>query len=192
MTSLANITHRIARSQGDPQLIRSGPSSLSSSDKLARALGWFSIGLGLAEIVAPERFTRALGMRGNETVVRACGIREIASGILSLSIEKQAGLWSRVAGDGLDLVTLMSGLREDNPKRDNVAIAMTMVLGVTVLDLVGAQATSARHARNRGQRRLYYDRSGFPKGLAAARGAAKNFPAPKEVRARPVLASAAS
>ena len=192
MTSLANITHRIARSQGDPQLIRSGPSSLSSSDKLARALGWFSIGLGLAEIVAPERFTRALGMRGDETVVRACGIREIASGILSLSIEKQAGLWSRVAGDGLDLVTLMSGLREDNPKRDNVAIAMTMVLGVTVLDLVGAQATSARHARNRGQRRLYYDRSGFPKGLAAARGAAKNFPVPKEVRARPVLASAAS
>jgi hypothetical protein len=172
MTSLASITHKIARSQGDPQLIRSGPSSLSSSDKLARGLGWFSIGLGVAEIVAPERFTRALGMSGKESLVRAYGVREIASGILSLSVDKQAGLWSRVAGDGVDIATLMSGLREDNPKRDNVAIAMTMVLGVTLLDVVGAQSTSSGQARNRGQRRLYYDRSGFPKGLAAARGAA--------------------
>jgi hypothetical protein len=190
MTSLASITHKIARSQGDPQLIRSGPSSLSSSDKLARGLGWFSIGLGVAEIVAPERFTRALGMSGKESLVRAYGVREIASGILSLSVDKQAGLWSRVAGDGVDIATLMSGLREDNPKRDNVAIAMTMVLGVTLLDVVGAQSTSSGHARNRGQRRLYYDRSGFPKGLAAARGAAKDFVGTREGRSRPMLAAA--
>jgi hypothetical protein len=190
MTSLASITHKIARSQGDPQLIRSGPSSLSSSDKLARGLGWFSIGLGVAEIVAPERFTRALGMSGKESLVRAYGVREIASGILSLSVDKQAGLWSRVAGDGVDIATLMSGLREDNPKRDNVAIAMTMVLGVTLLDVVGAQSTSSGHARNRGQRRLYYDRSGFPKGLAAARGAAKDSAGTKESRSRPMLAAA--
>jgi hypothetical protein len=190
MTSLASITHKIARSQGDPQLIRSGPSSLSSSDKLARGLGWFSIGLGVAEIVAPERFTRALGMSGKESLVRAYGVREIASGILSLSVDKQAGLWSRVAGDGVDIATLMSGLREDNPKRDNVAIAMTMVLGVTLLDVVGAQSTSSGQARNRGQRRLYYDRSGFPKGLAAARGAAKDSAGTKESRSRPTLAAA--
>jgi hypothetical protein len=84
----------------------------------------------------------------------------------------------------------MSGLREDNPKRDNVAIAMTMVLGVTLLDVVGAQSTSSGQARNRGQRRLYYDRSGFPKGLAAARGAAKDSAGTKESRSRPTLAAA--
>ena len=99
-------------------------------------------------------------------------MREIASGILSLSIDKQVGLWSRVAGDGLDIATVMGGLRDDNPKRDNVAVALAMLLGVTLLDVIGAQSTTARHSRNRGERRLYRDRSGFPRGVQAARGAA--------------------
>jgi hypothetical protein len=192
MTYLSNISHKMARSEGDPQVIRTGPSSLSGSDKLARALGWFSIGLGVAEIVAPDRITRALGMEGKEALVRAYGFREVAAGMLSLAPEKQAGLWSRLAGDGVDIVTLLGALRHDNPKRDNVATALTMVLGVTLLDIVGAQSTSARHTRNRGQHRLYHNRSGFPKGIAAARGAARNYPVPKEVRARPMLAVSAS
>jgi hypothetical protein len=32
----------VMRSEGDPKVIRSGPSSFKSSDRLARALGWFS------------------------------------------------------------------------------------------------------------------------------------------------------
>jgi hypothetical protein len=49
---LTNLTH-IARSEGDPRIERKGPSSLTGPDRLARALGWFSIGLGVAELVAP-------------------------------------------------------------------------------------------------------------------------------------------
>ena len=52
----------IARSKGAPKVLHSGPSSLGAADRMAKALGWFSIGLGIAELVAPERFTRALGM----------------------------------------------------------------------------------------------------------------------------------
>jgi hypothetical protein len=184
MTYLSNI----ARPEGDPKVLRSGPSSLGSSDQLAKGLAWFSLGLGLAELVAPQRFTKALGMQGQESLVRAYGAREILSGIISMSPDKQIGLWSRLAGDGLDIATLLSALREDNPKRDNVAVALTMVLGVTLLDLVGAQTTTVRHRQHRGQRRLYHDRSGFPKGLAAARGAARNF---QPSRAVPRLAAAA-
>src|SRR5215213_2735411 len=127
MTYLSNLSHTIARSLGDPKVVRTGPSSLSSSDQLARALGWFSIGLGVAEIAAPRSFTRALGMEGKEGFVRACGAREIASGMLSLSVDKEKGLWSRVAGDGLDIATLLNELRDSNPKRDNVAMALTLV-----------------------------------------------------------------
>src|SRR5215210_2699791 len=170
-----NYISNIARSEGDPKVIRSGPSSLSGADRLAKGLGWFSLALGAAELIAPQRITRALGMEGKEALVRAYGAREIASGMLSLSPDKQAGLWSRVAGDGLDIATLTSGLRDDNPKRDNVAFALMMVAGVTLLDLVGAQGTTARHSARRGERRLYRDRSGFPGGLEAARGAAKDF-----------------
>lgn len=181
-----NYIANIARSEGDPKIIRSGPGSLSASDTLARGLGWFSVGLGLLELMAPERITRALGMRGKEGLVRAYGAREIASGILSLSADKQAGLWSRVAGDGLDLATLVAGLRDDNPKRDNLALALVLVLGVTLLDLVGAQGATPRRGQAQGRRRLYYDRSGFPKGLQAARGAARDFQVSPDMRAVPL------
>jgi hypothetical protein len=171
MTHFSNI----ARSDGDPKVVRSGPSSLAASDRLAKALGWFSLGLGLTELLAPQSITRALGMEGKENLVRAYGAREIVSGILSLSAEKQAGLWSRVAGDGVDVATLLTAMREDNPKRDNVAAALAMVLGVTALDLIGAQGTTVQRSRKRGERRLYFDRSGYPQGVQAARGAARNF-----------------
>jgi hypothetical protein len=162
----------IARSHGDPKVISTGPSSFGASDRMARNLGWFSLGLGALEILAPERITRALGMRGQESLVRAYGFREVASGMLTLSIEKKAGLWSRVAGDGLDIATLVANLRDDNPKKSNVAFGVMMVAGVTLLDIATANEVSARHARQPGSRRMYHDRTGFPKGAAASRGVA--------------------
>jgi hypothetical protein len=184
---IMNYISNIARSEGDPKVIRSGPSSLSSVDRLAKGLGWFSIGLGAAELFAPQRITRALGMEGKEALVRAYGAREIASGVLTLSADKQAGLWSRLAGDGLDIATLTSGLSQYDPKKDNVTFALMMVAGVTLLDLVAAQGTTARHSARQGERRLYRDRSGFPKGVQAARGAAKDFIGGAQHRSAPML-----
>jgi len=114
-------------------------------------------------------------MEGKEAIVRAYGAREVASGVLSLSPDKHIGLWSRVAGDGLDAAALMTGLRDDNPKRHNVETAMLMVAGITLLDIVCAQGITARRSRNNRGRRMYRDRSGFPQGVQAARGAAKDF-----------------
>jgi len=162
----------IARAPGDPKIVSTGPSSFGTSDRMARNLGWFSLGLGALEILAPERITRALGMEGQESLVRAYGFREVAAGMLSLSIEKKAGLWSRVAGDGVDLATLMAGLRDDNPKKANVAMALMMVGGITLIDIAAAKAVSARHAPQTGRRRMYHDRTGYPKGMAASRGVA--------------------
>jgi hypothetical protein len=165
----------IIRSKGDPKVLSSGPSSLTATDQLGRFLGWFSIGVGLIELLAPRRVTRTLGMEGNEALVRAYGGREIASGILSLSVEKQVGLWSRVAGDGLDLATLVTAFRPNNPKRENVGLALVMVLGTALLDLASAQGVTVRHGRHRGNERQYQDRSGFPQGIEKARSAAKEF-----------------
>jgi hypothetical protein len=176
----------IVRSKGDPRILASGPSALATPDKLAKALGWFSIGLGLTELLAARRLTRALGMEGHETLVRAYGIREIGAGIMSLSTEKQTGLWSRVAGDGLDLATLMTAMRPDNAKRDNVGIAVAVVACVTLLDLAAAQAFSVRHGRGSGERRSYRDRSGFPQGVQAARGAARDSSARQDMLAASV------
>jgi hypothetical protein len=170
LTYLSNIV----RAQSDPKVVRSGHSSLSPTDRLARNLGWMSIALGVSELVAARSIARRLGMRGSEGLIRAYGAREIASGMLSLSVDKEIGLWTRVAGDALDLATLGGGLRRGNPQRGNVGVAVAMVAGITLLDLLAAKAVSDKHARNgAGEWRDYGDRSGFPKGVSAARGAAR-------------------
>jgi hypothetical protein len=164
----------VVRSKGDPKVISSGRGSLAPSDRLARALGWFSIGLGLSELLAPRLITRSVGLQGKEGLVRAYGAREIGSGLLSLAPEKGMGLWSRVAGDFLDIATLTGALRRDNPKRSQAQLALAVLVAVTAIDLVGAQGVSARHRRNGGDRHKYRDRSGFPQGVQKARDAAKN------------------
>jgi hypothetical protein len=166
MKKILNFT----RSKGDPKIVSTGPSSFSASDRMARNLGWFSLALGALEIFAPERITRALGMEGQERLVRAYGFREIGAGVLSLSIEKKAGLWSRVAGDALDIATLMAALRSDNRQSGNVLLALLLVGAITALDVAAAQAVTVRHAPSRGRRRMYYERTGYPKGMAASRG----------------------
>lgn len=161
------------RYEGDPHVIEAGPSSLSPVDQMARLLGWFSIGLGLMEVIAPGRVTRALGVEGSEGLVRAAGMREIGTGILCLSLDKELGLWSRVAGDGLDFTTLLTALKEDNPQRGNVRLAMALVAGVSLLDFMTARSVHQRHIEGDGTRRDYSNRSGFPQGIEAARGAAR-------------------
>jgi hypothetical protein len=75
-----NIISNVARSPGDPVVLSKGSNARSSADRLARALGWFSIALGLAELLAPRRIASALGMEGKEALVRVFGAREIAAG----------------------------------------------------------------------------------------------------------------
>ena len=162
-----------ARSEGDPKVLRSGPSSLDIEDRLAHALGWFSIGLGFAELVAARRIAGALGAEGQENLIRLYGAREIGSGIMTLSTEKHVGLWSRVVGDVLDILWLAPRLRSDNPQRGNAGVALAAVSGVALLDVLGAQLVTARGRRPAAGTRHYRDRSGFPQGLATARGAAK-------------------
>lgn len=171
MTYFSNIV----RSEGDPKVVRVGRSSFTKTDGLGRALGWFSLGLGLVELLAPHRVTRVLGMEGKESLVRAYGMREISSGVLSLSTEKHVGLWSRVGGDVIDILTLLPALRDDNPKKQNVTAALALVGGITLIDLMAAEGTTTQHSRSSGDRLLYADRSGFPGGVSAAKGAAKGF-----------------
>jgi hypothetical protein len=111
---------------------------------LATQIGWFSVGLGLAELLAPDRLTRALGVEGSERLVQLYGLRELAKGvgILSQRRPSPAWLWARVAGDGLDLATLAGALDGDNPRRRNVLAAMAMVAGVTALDVMCARQLS--------------------------------------------------
>ena len=113
--------------------------------KLARGLGWFSIGLGVAEVVAPEKLSKALGIERRKGLVRLFGLREIAAGVGILAERRQgAWVWARVVGDALDLALLGSALRADNPKRLAAAVATANVLGITALDVLCASRLGTR------------------------------------------------
>jgi hypothetical protein len=107
---------------------------------LAAGLGWFSVGLGVAEVAAPGLLTRAIGVANtvdNRELLRAAGLREIASGLGLLTRERQTGwAWARVGGDVMDLALLGAGFRssEAHPKR--LAVAAAAVAGVTALDVL--------------------------------------------------------
>jgi len=155
----------------------------SQTDALARGLGWFSIGLGLAELFAPGRLARSLGMRGQETLVQAYGVREIATGIAILAAKDPTPwIWARVGGDALDLATLATGLEGRNPQRENVMIAMAAVAGVTALDLYCATTLSGESPHPLPPARDYSGRSGFPRPATTMRGAASDFEVPRDFR----------
>ena len=181
---------RIARSEGDPRIQHKGPSSLTGADRLARALGWFSIGLGVVELLAPGRLARSIGLEDKEGLIRAYGARELASAVPTLSVDKTAGLAARIAGDVLDLGGLATALHRNNPKRHNAGIATALVIGITVLDLVAYAGVKAQHRRGPSSKRDYSARSGFPGGVQPARGLArKDFQIPPYYRAEGTVAA---
>ena len=159
-----------------------------STYSLAQGLGWFSIGLGMAEVLAPGHLARFLGMEERTELFRAYGAREIMSGIGILSQEDPTPwIWARVGGDALDLATLATGLDDDNPRKQNVMAAVVAVAGVTVLDAICAQRLSRqRRTRAANRRRLrardYSNRRGMPGSPEAMRGAARDLKVPEDMR----------
>jgi len=128
---------------------------------LAQSLGWFSIGLGLAEVFASRSLSKLIGVRPPAWLVPTLGLREITSGIGILSQEQPTGwLWSRVAGDMMDLGLLGTAYFSDDSDEPNLEAAAAAVAGVTVLDLIAAvQHTRAEESSVRFRRAITVDRS---------------------------------
>lgn len=168
--------------------------SNGSAMALARGLGWFSIGLGLTEMLMPRMLTEQMGMEGKESLLRIYGAREMAAGVgILMSDNPGPWIWGRVAGDALDLATLATGLDKQNPRKGNVAIALAAVAGVTALDCISAQALTgtSRPAPD------YSDRRGMPRPPEQMRGIArKDFTPPRDMRTpealRPFTSQSAS
>ena len=106
--------------------------------KVALGLGWFGIGLGLAELVAADRLCTAFGLPGGARLVRAFGVREIVSGVGILAQRKARRrgkwVWARVAGDALDLAALVFALARRSERRRAAAIALGNVAAVSAAD----------------------------------------------------------
>jgi hypothetical protein len=112
---------------------------------LARTMGWLSFGLGAIELAAPKQVARFLGVdERHSTLIRGYGAREVASGVgIMTQRTPAAGVWSRVAGDALDLATLAVAMGPSR-KRNRVLVAMGVVAGALALDALAARKLTHR------------------------------------------------
>jgi hypothetical protein len=162
--------------------------SQSAHDRTARNLGYFSIALGAAELIAPRAVCRAAGLNGMETLVRAYGAREIATGVAILTSHDPAPwIWGRVAGDMADIATVATGIRQDGEKKSNAVLTLSALAAVTALDIVCASRLGSEKGNRKTAVADYSDRSGFPQGLQAARGAGRRVKIPRGTKTPEIL-----
>jgi len=92
-------------------------------------------------------------------LMRACGLRELTSGIGILTQPGKAGwLTSRVGGDAMDLTLLAMAFGAQGAQRERVGLAAAAVAGVTVLDVMGMGMQRPRsNGHGGGQRALASD-----------------------------------
>jgi hypothetical protein len=168
-------------------------------DRLAKGLGWFSICLGLPQLLAPQQVNRLIGVTGtrrNQVITRAVGLRELAGAVGILRHPRPAGfLLARVAGDAMDLFLLRVALRAKGNARHRVAATAVAVTGVAVLDVIASAQTSASSQRPlttifRGLAGLRRARAFHPRGLmlAGELTTEEKSPLPLNTGVRPVIA----
>ena len=124
------------------------------TEKMARTLAWLGLGIGLAQVAAPEKVALLIGIAddgGTRTIMRAVGLREIASGLGILTRQKAAPwLWARVGGDVMDLALLRKAITSGSADRGRVAAAAAAVAGVAAADaLCGLQLVREDDAPSR-------------------------------------------
>ncbi|MFG3712955.1 SRPBCC family protein [Micromonospora sp. NPDC047730] len=113
------------------------------SERLARLLGWASVGLGAAALGARPQVSRMCGIddsRTARTVLRIAGVREFGHAA-ALLIPRRAGwgAWTRVAGDIMDLAASGRALRNRHDERRRRLRYTTWALaGITAVDLYTA------------------------------------------------------
>lgn len=119
-----------------PTQVRRAVRTLGDRDNLNRSLGWFSIGLGLTQLLAPKALGRAIGVGDQSTIMRMCGVREIVSGVGLISGKAPAAFaTSRVIGDVMDLALLGASLRSPQANPSRIAAAATAVASVAAVDV---------------------------------------------------------
>jgi hypothetical protein len=117
--------------------------------KLGLGLGFFSIALGLAEIAAPGRLSRLLGVEGKlaKRVIGLFGARELLAGAMLLrGPAVSTNAWNRVAGDAMDFGALGLAFSRTS-RKGTVAGALGFVAGAALVDVIAARGLAEETGR---------------------------------------------
>lgn len=125
--------------------------------RLARAMGWTSLGLAGPQMVAPAAANRMIGVRPTPTsdrVMRAVGMQEalFAGAILGRPAGSASWLWGRVAGDVMHLAMLAQAATDERNDQRRLAGAFSVVTGALMLDTVAAVRMSRSAGEDQGLR----------------------------------------
>lgn len=105
--------------------------------KIGRGLGWLSLGLGFAELLAPRAMSRLIGLHDDgkaPTIIRLFGLRGIATGAMYFNQpDRSSAPWLRVAGDVLDLASLALAMPSSRSKPRTIT-ALAIVGGAAAFD----------------------------------------------------------
>ena len=119
-------------------------------ESLTTGLGWFSVGLGLAQIAMPHRIAELAGIEptsDNVHLMRSMGMRELTTGVGILTQPvPDKWLWGRVVGDVMDLAMLGVAMGGEKNHRGRTLGAALAVLGITGLDILAAREQARRRA----------------------------------------------
>jgi hypothetical protein len=117
---------------------------------LVRALSGASFGLGVSELVVPGKVAAIAGVddtRRSRRVIRALGLRECGHGAALLGGPPKL-VWTRVAGDVVDMALLIAGVVARGPgRRRQGTISAVLLSGIAGLDLYTAMRTTGNGAR---------------------------------------------
>jgi len=124
-----------------------------STDRLVRTLGLASAGLGVPMLLRTEAVARFAGVENKAaglSAVKATGVRELAHAVLLL-LGPPGTVWTRVAGDAVDLTLLRRAISaRKGERRQRTTTAAAAVAGIAALDLYAALRTvNQQHGRGR-------------------------------------------
>ena len=123
---------------------------MSTGTTITRALGVFSLGLGLYQLLAPRRFDQLIGVKPQGDRMRATrlvGLRELgAAGGLLASRRPASWSWLRVGGDVVDVGLLARAMAARDARRDRLGMAMLAVGGIALVDVLAGMATASESA----------------------------------------------
>lgn len=127
------------------------PSFMNPKTVLVKGLGGASLGLGLSEVLAPEKVAALAGVDANgrtRPVIRALGLRECGHAA-ALLFGPSKLVWTRVAGDALDLALLGVGAaNQSQGRRRRAAVSAVALLGIAAADLYAALRTTGNGGRH--------------------------------------------
>src|SRR4051794_24285385 len=115
---------------------------------LAKFLGLFSLGLGVAQLAAPDRINKLIGVQDKpkaRLIQRAVGVQELsaAQGIFAFSPPTPV-LWTRVAGDLAHIGLLARALDGRRNDRTRLLAAMGAAAGLAAIDAFVSARYQAR------------------------------------------------